>query len=137
MSRQCVPSGYANLRIEYHANAVNVVCMKLKKRTPSSAAVEIDLIVSHTSENQPRMSQPSRSANAAITTTIASHVSQRRQAGRRAVDGGTAVASVAVAVGLDISIASTRSCVRGRCRSSSRADDDARQSRTGYCARLN
>src|SRR3954451_3699099 len=102
MSRQCVPSGYANLRIEYHANAVNVVCMKLKKRTPSSAAVEIDLIVSHTSENQPRMSQPSRSANAAITTTIASHVSQRRQAGRRAVDGGTAVASVAVAVGLDI-----------------------------------
>src|SRR5438045_2943540 len=99
MSRQCVPSGYANLRIEYHANAVNVVCMKLKKRTPSSAAVEIDLIVSHTSENQPRMSQPRRLANAAIRTMIASQVSHRRHAGRRAVDGGTAVASAAV--GLD------------------------------------
>jgi hypothetical protein len=35
-----------------------------------------------------------------MTTMIASHVSQRRQAGRRAVGGDTAVASVAV--GLDI-----------------------------------
>src|SRR5947209_5081067 len=100
MSRQWVCPGYAKRRIAYHANAVAVVCTALKTNTAMSAPREIDVIVSQTSSNQPRTSQPSRLATAAMKTMHAIHVSQRRHGKRCAAGGDTGIAWVAV--GLDI-----------------------------------
>src|SRR5436305_1639496 len=86
----------ARRRIEYQANAVAVVCKTMQAIAAMSEPIEIVVIVSQRLWNQPRRSQPRRSAAAPITKTITAHSRNRDHNGRARVAGVGASCAAAV-----------------------------------------
>ena len=89
--------GYAKRRIEYQPNAVRVVCTVFSTIAATSSAAVMLVIVSQTSLNQPRMSQPRRFAAAPMTRITRAPTTHRFHRKRFAGVGGAAIAASLIA----------------------------------------